>query len=44
MNEEKLIAALESELYGHELDMDGYGNGFEEGLKKAIEIVKSQSD
>lgn len=36
----KIIQAIEEKLYGHNLDMDGFGNGYETGLKEAILIIK----
>ena len=38
---EEIINKIEAELYNHDFDMDGFGNGYEDGLKKAIEIINS---
>lgn len=36
----KIISYLEDKLYNHNLDMDGFGHGYETGLKEAILIIK----
>ena len=40
METTKLLDELYNELRIHDYDMDGFGNGYEAGLRKAIEIVE----
>ena len=44
MDKIKLMELLEQALNDHDHEMDGFGNGFEAGLEKAIEIAQAQGE
>ena len=37
----ELLEKLNDKLYNHDLDMDGFGNGYEQALNEAIELVEN---